>query len=334
VFLRIKKRKGVEVMLIITDRSKALEVIEHCRESKISMAIFCTASHWNTEAILLAASRYAKKHNIEKIPLAVALTFNYKYMPQASRVTYGNNPKEGFISIMEHLKVLCNGENSTYSNVLVLPHLDHADPVRDKWALTEGLGYLASVMFDAQKYPYEENVALTKEYVDKYNKQVLIEGIMEELSVEGNSQGKGDDSYIEKALKYVSSTKVDFLVADLGTEQQSSKAGKCTYKGERARQLTGNLGKSMLVLHGTSCLDDYQMSTLAQDGIIRVNMWTRIAREAGQYAADRLMERINGIKNGNFEDAESRQYLYDSVEKAADIMEAMLDVLGYSKFKI
>ncbi len=320
-------------MSVITDKLKALEVIEQCRENKISMAIFCTASHWNTEAILLAASRYAKKHDIERIPLAIALTFNYKYMPQASRVTYGRNPKEGFISVMEHLKVLCGGENSTYSNVVVLPHLDHADPVKDQWALTEGLDYLASVMFDAQKYPYEENIALTKEYVESCKQKVLIEGIMEELSVEGNSKGQGDDAYIEKALKYISSTKVDFLVADLGTEQQSSVAGKCSYRGDRAKQLTASLGKPMLVLHGTSCLDKHQMTTLAQDGIIRVNMWTRIAREAGQYAANRVMERIGGIKNGDFEDAESRQYLYDSVEKAAEVMEEILDVLGYSKLE-
>lgn len=320
-------------MPIVTKRNLAMEVIGQCREKKISMAIFCTASHWNTEAILLAASRYAKKHNIEKIPLAIALTFNYKYMSQATRVTYGKNPKEGFISIMEYLKVLCGSEHSTYSNVTVLPHLDHADPVKDLWALTAGLEYLASVMFDAQKYPYDENRAMTREYVENYCKQVLIEGIMEELSVEGNSIGKGDDTYVEKALKYVADTKVDFLVADLGTEQQSTGTGKCIYKGERAKQLTENLGKPMLVLHGTSCLDEKQMNSLAQDGIIRVNMWTRIAREAGQYAAERVVERMNGIKNGNFEDVESRQYLYDSVEKAADIMEEVLDVLGYARLK-
>lgn len=319
-------------MPVITDRNQALDVIEQCRDRKVSMAIFCTASHWNTEAILLAASRYAKKNNIKKMPLAVALTFNYKYMPQACRVTYGNNPREGFISIMEHLKILCS-ENSTYSNVVVLPHLDHADPVSDQWALTDGLKYLASVMFDAQKYPYEENVKMTQEYVEKYGNEVLIEGIMEELSVEGNAQGKGDDSYVEKALKYVSRTKVDFLVADLGTEQQSSTAGKCIYRSGRARELTENLGKAMLVIHGTSCLDKKQMSSLSQDGIIRVNMWTRIAREAGQHAAEKLVGRLDSINKGNFEATESRQYIFDSVEKAADIMEEILDILGYSRFK-
>ena len=75
-------------------------------------------------------------------------------------------------------------------------------------------------MFDAQKYPPQENISMTSQYVKKYGDRVLIEGIMEELSVEGLATGKGDDKYIEKALDYIPKTGVDFLVADL--EQNSS----------------------------------------------------------------------------------------------------------------
>ena len=318
-------------MPVITERNEAMKVIEELREKKISMAIFCTASHWNTEAILLAASRFATRHNIARLPLAIAMTYNYKYMPQACRVTYDQDPKEGFLSIIEHLNILCGRDYSTYSNITVLPHLDHADPIRDKWALTEGTQYLASVMFDAQKYPYEDNIKMTGEYVRNYGKQVLVEGIMEELSVEGNSQGKGDDSYIEKALQYQCSTGIDFLVADLGTEQQSSQVGNCTYRKDRAQMLTDALGKSMLVLHGTSCLSSEQMNNLSGDGIIRVNMWTRIVRDAGKYAAEKIVERIGSIRRSDFEASDSRQYLRDSIEKASDIMEEILGVLGYGK---
>lgn len=107
-------------MPVITERKRAVEVIDTFREKKASMAIFCTASHWNTEAILLAASRFAEKNGMDCIPLVVAMTFNYKYMPQAEK---------------------------------------------DRWALTEGLPYLDSVMFDMQKYPYSENIKMTGDYV-------------------------------------------------------------------------------------------------------------------------------------------------------------------------
>lgn len=320
-------------MAYITDKDQALELINTIGNKKASMAIFCTASHWNTEAILLAAQRFARKRNIAQIPVCVAMTVNYRYFSQASRITYSKDLETGFISVMEHLKALCAREGSPYYDVMVLPHLDHADPIRDKWALTGGLPYLASVMFDAQKYPIENNIRMTRDYVKTYGDRILIEGIMEELSVEGYHRGGGDDGYIEKALQYCKQTRVNFLVADLGTEQQSTGVGKCEYLGNRAKELTRNLGKSMLVLHGTSCLDKEQMTTLGEDGIIRVNMWTRIAREAGQYAAGRLIDRSDKIMNGDFEATESKHYLYDSIEKAAEIMEDIMDVLGYGKLR-
>lgn len=318
-------------MPVITKKDYAIDIMDKFKAQKICMAVFCTASHWNTEAILLAASRFAEKNNISKIPLAVAMTFNYPYMPQACRVTYGKNPKEGFLSVLQHLQLLCGREDSSYSNVVVLPHLDHADPEKDKWALTEGREYLASVMFDAQKYDFEKNMSMTADYVRAYGKDVMVEGVMEGLSVEGSTRKREDNHYIEKAVQYCARTGVDFLVADLGTEQQSSVVGRCNYRKDRAKALTDALGKQMLVLHGTSCLSRQQMSALAEDGVVRVNMWTRIAREAGQYAAERMVERIDRIRNSDFEASESRQYIEDNIYKASEIMEDILGILGYGK---
>ena len=240
-------------MSFITDRKKYMKIIDEMRCKKVSMAVFCTASHWNTESILLACSRFAARYGIEHIPVGVGITFSYPHMSQADRVTYNGDPKTGFKSIMQHLYLLCNSADSPYSRVDALPHLDHADPEKDVWALTEGLDYLASVMFDAQHYPFEENIKLTSEYVKNYCSRVMVEGIMDELSVAGNLTRAGED-YIEKAVEYINRTKVDFLVANLGTEQQSESVGKCLYMKERAVKLTEMLGKSLLVLHGTSCL--------------------------------------------------------------------------------
>ena len=86
----------------------------------------------------------------------------------------------------------------------------------------------------------------------------------------------------------------------------------------------------MLVLHGTSCLATEQIQGLASDGVVRVNMWTRIAREAGQYAADKLVNRLDAIKKGDFNSTESMQYMRDNVEKAAEIMEEMMELFGYA----
>jgi len=322
-------------MPILTHRRETMPVMENVIARKASMAIFCTASHWNTEAILLAAKKLCDKYQIESVPLSIAMTFNYPYMPQAQRVTYCHDAKLGFLSIMDHLHRLCDSPDSPYHRIVVLPHLDHADPERDLWALTEGTKYLASAMFDAQRYPAAQNAAMTRDYVSRYGRELLIEGIMEELTV-ADKHRKGDapagDDYLPRAADYVKATGVDFLVADLGTEQQAANSGDVRYLRERARGLTETLGRKMLVLHGASSLNPDQMRSLPDDGVVRVNMWTKIAREAGKYAAGSLFKRAEALYGNDFESAESNRYLMDSIDRASDLMLEILETLNYRNF--
>ena len=315
-------------MSIITERNASLKIFDKAVEKGTSLAIFCTASYWNTEAILIAAQRIADKYQIEQVPVVIATTCNYDHMSQCERFLHCKDTKTAILSHFAQMNVLAGSKYSPYKNVTVLPHLDHANPIRDRWALTCALPYFSSVMFDAQVYPFEENMRLTAEYVKNYGKDVLVEGALEGLNVSGSAVYR-IDNYCENALKYVKTTGVDFIVADLGTEQQSSSVGKAKYDKERARELTSALGKSMLVLHGTSCLAPEQIQGLASDGVLRVNMWTRIAREAGQYAADKLVARYDKIKAGDFESSESMQYMRDNDEKAADMMVEMMELFGY-----
>ena len=319
-------------MAIITERDRSLEIFERARAKGMSVAIFCTASHWNTEAILLAAQRIAEKHNLTDVPVVVANTFTYKHMPQAKRFTYAGEPNSGLLSHMGNLRALAEGKYAPYRDVCVLPHLDHADPVRDRWALTVGVPFFSSVMFDCQTLPYEENVTLTRDYVSAYGDQVLVEGIMEMLNVEGGAVARQVDDYCARAREYVEKTGVDFFVADLGTEQQTSHVGGAKYDRARARKLTQALERRMLVLHGTSCLTNDQVRGLADDGVIRVNMWTRIAREAGQYAAENLVKRMDDVRAGVFDAAEANAYISDNVEKAAEIMCEMMELFGYANW--
>ena len=76
------------------------------------------------------------------------------------------------------------------------------------------------------------------------------------------------------------------------------------------------------------------MQNLAGDGIIRVNMWTRIAREAGQYAAQQLIARQSAIEAGDFEATESHQYLINSTERAAQIMVEVMELIGYPNLSL
>jgi len=323
--------------MIITGRKQSLEVIERIKTHNTSLPIFCTGSHWNTEAILLAAKNIGLKYGICNVPVAIAMTFNYEYMPQAQRITWTDNARLGFLSNIGHLKVLTDDTASPYYRLHVLPHLDHADPVRDQWALTEGTKFLASVMFDAQKYPLMDNLNLTREYVRNYGKKVLIEGIMDELSVfqshEKDALAVAVDDYAERAYDYMKRTGIDFLVADLGTEQQSQGVGKSVYLKDRAWNIQKLIGDRVLVLHGTSCLSDEEIGQLPGDGILRVNMWTRIAREAGLYAIEQLKKREEKIRTNDVQSTESHLELIDSIEKAASIREVIMESLGYGNLK-
>ena len=317
--------------MIITNRKDSEKIIERIKSQEVCLPIFCTGSHWNTEAIMLAAKNIGEKYNVKNVPVAIAMTYNYEYMPQAQRITFTKDPRLGFLSQMQHLRILANDPKSPYYNITVLPHLDHADPVKDKWALTEGTDYLASVMFDAQKYPLEDNIKMTTDYVRQYKNKVMIEGIMDQLSVSVSNKKRTTsyDNYPEKALEYINKTGIDFLVADLGTEQQATNIGKSIYLKKRALDIRQLAGDKILVLHGTSCLSDEEIATLPEDGILRVNMWTRIARDSGLYAIDQLHKREEEIRMNSFNAIESHQYLMDSNEKAAQIMEEIMISLGY-----
>ncbi len=127
----------------------------------------------------------------------------------------------------------------------------------------------------------------------------------------------------------------NLLVADLGTEQQSNRMGGAQYLKDRAVALTESLGgEARLVLHGTSCLSPAQMQNLGDDGIVRINMWTRIVREAGQYAAEQLSTRMDLVRANDFEACESRQYLDDSIEEAVRIMIEVMESIGYARLAI
>src|SRR3989304_7392143 len=111
--------------MIITERKKSEKIIDRIKSNHTSLPIFCTGSHWNTEAILMAAKKISEKYSISQVPVALGMTYNYQYMPQAQRITHTGDPRLGFISVMKHLHVLTNDPHSPYYNVQVLPHLDH-----------------------------------------------------------------------------------------------------------------------------------------------------------------------------------------------------------------
>jgi len=289
-------------MRIVTDREKVLKIYERCAEAGVAVVAACCESTGELEGFLTAAEAYAEEHGIERIPINIGFTGVYPENAQLLKVSTGcrlsdggntldgGDVVEGFEIMMGHLETYAALEGCCGA-VDVLPFLDHGmptDPVESKEILEnpKRVERLAVVMFDASHFSFDENVKRTAEYAEKFGDCVVVEGAVDRIyeREEARKAGITRDQMLttpERAADYLKRTGVDFIVPNLGTEHRvtSEEGYTKNYEKDRAQRITEKVGRKQ-VLHGTSCLGR-EITTLADDGIIKVNIYTRIAVESG-----------------------------------------------------
>ena len=135
-------------------------------------------------------------------------------------------------------------------------HLDHGADFDICKACVDG-GF-TSVMIDGSKYPFEENIELTKRVVDyAHNKGVVVEAELGKLAgvedaVKVNTK---DATYTDQdqAVEFVERTGVDSLAIAIGTSHGAYKfKGKPELDFARLEKITNMLHGFPLVLHGAS----------------------------------------------------------------------------------
>ena len=135
-------------------------------------------------------------------------------------------------------------------------HLDHGSDFDICKACVDG-GF-TSVMIDGSKYPFEENIELTKRVVDyAHNKGVVVEAELGKLAgvedaVKVNTK---DATYTDpdQAVEFVERTGVDSLAIAIGTSHGAYKfKGKPELDFARLEKITNMLPGFPLVLHGAS----------------------------------------------------------------------------------
>ena len=135
-------------------------------------------------------------------------------------------------------------------------HLDHGADFDICKACVDG-GF-TSVMIDGSKYPFEENIELTKRVVDyAHNKGVVVEAELGKLAgvedaVKVNTK---DATYTDpdQAVEFVERTGVDSLAIAIGTSHGAYKfKGKPELDFPRLEKITNMLPGFPLVLHGAS----------------------------------------------------------------------------------
>ncbi|MCX6985084.1 MAG: class II fructose-bisphosphate aldolase, partial [Lentisphaerae bacterium] len=262
-----------------------------------------------TEAILSAVKEYGDSIEIDNLPVTLAITNLYEHRSQTLNYTHSRKWNIGLKLFLSDLGILC-GEDSPFAKLRVMVHLDHISPVLDKELLGWDMNLFSSIMFDASAMPFQENMKATAKFVSAHGREIVIEGACDEIVDAGGNEVSRLTSP-ENAEEYMSRTKADFMVANLGTEHRAS-AADLKYHGDIARRISGKIGKK-IVLHGCSSVSAEQIRKLFDDGVCKVNIWTALERDsvpallrdmtanagkvAGQAHAKKLLqERILGEK--------------------------------------
>ena len=156
----------------------------------------------------------------------------------------------------------------------VVLHLDHGTSFEScKDAIDAGF---TSVMIDASKLPFEENVDITKRVVNyALEKNVSVEA--ELGTIPGEEDGiVAEKAYtnLDEAVKFVELTGIDSLAPSIGSQHGLYK-GEVNINYELLNELNESL-KIPIVLHGGSGISDEDLLKMVELGISKVNINTEL----------------------------------------------------------
>ena len=260
-------------MPIITGRENVLAVYEQAAKNGWVIPCLCSENLTTTEAILTAASEFAKEKGYERIPITLAITNQYDHRSQSVNYTCTRRWDIGLKLFRASIDILA----VAFPNVDILIHLDHAQHDADAEMLESDLSMYSSVMYDASSLPLEENIAKTKAYVQRKGHELVIEGACDEI-VDATGEARCEITDAEKCARYKAETGVDVVVANLGTEHRAS-GQDLHYYYDAAQAIKAKIGPR-ICLHGTSSVSNDQIGKLFDDGICKVNIWTALERDA------------------------------------------------------
>ena len=283
-------------MPIITDPVETRAALDLLRSRQVAIPCFCTENAWTTEAILEATVAAGERFGIAEPPVSISFCSGYSAREHLKNYRVCGRHPFGLESVLADLRALLSPEGP-YAGCRVLPMLDHGQPEADRWLLEGRPDIFALVMFDASHYPLEENMRRTAEYVRRFGDRVVIEGAVDELK-EARAGGEAFEMTTpDEAARFLEATGCDLIVPNVGTEHRAAQAGKAEYRRERAREIADAVGPR-LVLHGTSCMGDADLSNVPLDGFVKVNVWTIIETTGARAVVDYVLENFGRMVSG------------------------------------
>jgi fructose/tagatose bisphosphate aldolase len=278
-------------MPLILSRDKVIDIYKVAAQNKWVIPTFNTENLTCTEAILSAALDYSKKINIPGLPVTIGITNQYSHRSQSVYYTHTRLWDIGLRLFLADIAVL-TGKGSPFENLNVMIHLDHTQWDADKPLLGWDMNLFSMIMYDASALPFDENIKLTAEFVEKHGHEIVIEGACDEI-VDATGDTRSTLTTPDQAIKYLNKTNCDFIVANLGTEHRAS-AADLKYHGDMARKISKLTG-TKLVLHGTSSVGNDQIRNLFYDGIAKVNIWTILERNSAPVLFEDMVKNSSKI---------------------------------------
>jgi len=164
---------------------------------------------------------------------------------------------------------------AAHTDVPVCIHLDHGDSYETVVrAIQAGI---TSVMIDASKLPYEENVAITKKVVETAHiANVSVESELGTIGTTGNSIEGGTEGVIytvpEEAKQFIEDTGIDTFACAIGTAHGIyPKDMKPKLRIDILKDITDQVSVP-LVLHGGSSNKDEEIAEAVKNGICKINI--------------------------------------------------------------
>ena len=278
-------------MPLVVDRSQVLDIYAEAEEKKWVLPTFNAENLTSCEAILEAVNKFGQSKKIKDLPIIIGITNKYPSRPQTVYYTHTRNWKVGMQLFLADLAVLTSKE-SPYHHLRVMIHIDHLQWDLDEELQSWDMNCFSSLMYDASTLPIEKNIEKTSLFVEKFKKEIIIEGASDEIGSTKISE-KNWTSIAEQAEKYYRETGVDLIVTDLGTEHRSANA-TLSYKSELAKDITRRIGPK-LCLHGTSSVTPDKLNNLFDDGIRKVNLWTILERDGAKSLFHHMIENASKI---------------------------------------
>ncbi|MBN2461796.1 MAG: class II fructose-bisphosphate aldolase [Candidatus Cloacimonetes bacterium] len=176
---------------------------------------------------------------------------------------------------------------SQFQNSGVGLHIDHATPNNFEfivYCIENDL--VSSVMIDASKEKFEENIRISREVVRiAHQHGVLVEG--EIGYIKGSEDEIVSDTELytrpEEALEYVKETGVDLFAASVGTNHGVTKGAKISLRLDLIKEIDDLLLahdiETGIVLHGASGLTVGQQQQAIANGVVKINKDTRYQME-------------------------------------------------------